>query len=358
MSFKRTRKYLYEIKDPDENLIKNLKSVDCKYHIFAPVKIEEPEEIKIMGFIYFKNTKTYNAAEHALGNSKCKIMPTVENTTYIQNKYKSFPQFWESGSLPKQGKIKKPAISMELITSENHQLDVSYNMPLTNILLEQNTSLIEQSKEMCSYLMKQNQQLLEENKQLKQHTTPVTTNVTNHFEKMENTTNIENKTFNINVFLNEECKDAVTLAEFVNSLIIEDADLFCAKEHGLVEAISNIFERGLQNCDIKTRPLHCTDSKRETLHIKEQNGWVKESGQESKRIKSAINHISNKKIHKLKEYMETRPEFENVCSPKYEECLKMMRGVMGADEEQSKTQKRVIHNIARSVYIKSNGTAK
>jgi hypothetical protein len=196
--------------------------------------------------------------------------------------------------------------------------------------------------------MKQNQQLLEENKQLKQTSGAINTNttITNNIER------VENKTINFNVFLNEECKNALTLNDFINSLKIEDADLFCAKEHGLVEAITNIFQRGLQNCDITERPVHCTDTKRETLHIKDQSGWIKESGSDSKHMKNAFNKISNKKIHKLSQYIRENPEgFNNVESPNYEECLKMMRGVYGADEDIEKTEKKVIRNIAKSVYI-------
>jgi hypothetical protein len=144
----------------------------------------------------------------------------------------------------------------------------------------------------------------------------------------------------------------LTLNDFINSLKIEDADLFCAKEHGLVEAITNIFQRGLQNCDITERPVHCTDTKRETLHIKDQSGWIKESGADSKHMKNALSKISNKKIHKLSQYIRENPEgFNNVEAPNYEECLKMMRGVYGADEDIEKTEKKVIKNIAKSVYI-------
>jgi hypothetical protein len=177
-----------------------------------------------------------------------------------------------------------------------------------------------------------------------------TTSITNNIEKLEN------KTINFNVFLNEECKNALTLNEFINSLKIEDSDLFCAKEHGLVEAITNIFQRGLQNCDITERPVHCTDTKRETLHIKDQSGWIKESGADSNHMKTAITNISNKKIHKLTQYMRENPEgFNNVESPNYEDCLKMRLGVFGADEDLEKTGKKVIKNIAKSVYINSSG---
>jgi hypothetical protein len=346
LSTKRTRKYLYEIGSPTDEIIVNLKGIDCKYHIFTNVIMSNSR--KLIGFIYFKYTKTLNAAESVIGVEKGNIMPAKENTDIIQRKYKAMENYWEKGELPTQGKKKDPPIATELTMIDITQMNTeatTINMPITTIVLEQNVSLIEQNKEMCSYLMKQNQHLLEENKQLKDK--PIS--ITNNIEKVE--TNIDNKTFNINVFLNEDCKNAITMVDFVNSLKIEDSDLFCAKERGLVEAITNIFERGLKNCDINTRPVHCTDTKRETLHIKDGEGWVRESGSESTHMKSAIKRISNKKIRKLKEYIKDKPEFSNVTSPKYEDALQMMRHVWGAAEDSEKTEKRVLKNIAKSVYI-------
>jgi hypothetical protein len=332
MENKRTRKFTYIYEKWDDNLITNLKLMESKYHIFG---IDDNQFLK--GYIFFTNPKTILKIKKQFYNCK------IDDTEFTIDSYKKLDNNWENGVLPIQGRPKKnpmKAISNELV-------------PVTNSIIEQNTSLIEQSKEICQYLMKQNQQLLEENKQLKQ-TTTATTMITNNIEKLENTTNIDNKTFNINLFLNEDCKNAITLGEFINSLKIEDSDLFCAKEHGLVEAITNIFQRGLENCDVNTRPVHCTDTKRETLHIKDDDGWVRESGSDSKRMKNAITRISNNKIKKLSEYIKEHPEFNNVKSPKYEDCLQMMRNVMGASEDSDKTEKRVLKNIAKSVYIAGN----
>jgi hypothetical protein len=330
MENKRARKFTYVYESWDDNIISNLKLLQCKYHIFG----EDKQTNFLNGCIYFTNPRAVNKIKKLLGGDI-----SVDNNDDDVNQYTQLNNLWEMGDRPTQGKRKK-AISNELV-------------PVTNSIIEQNTSLIEQSKEICQYLMKQNQQLLEENKQLKQ-TTTATTMITNNIEKLENTTNIDNKTFNINLFLNEDCKNAITLGEFINSLKIEDSDLFCAKEHGLVEAITNIFQRGLENCDVNTRPVHCTDTKRETLHIKDDDGWVRESGSDSNRMKNAITRISNNKIKKLSEYIKEHPEFNNVRSPLYEDCLQMMRNVMGASEDSDKTEKRVLKNIAKSVYIAGN----
>jgi hypothetical protein len=330
MENKRTRKFSYVYEVWDEDVLANLKAMDCKYHVFG-------EDAKVLkGCIYFANPRVPTKIKKLFGDNV--IFDNFEDDT---TNYIGLRNLWEKGERVTQGtrkKSSKPSNRPEIV-------------PVTNSIIEQNTSLIEQSKEICSYLMKQNQQLLEENKQLKQTTT---TMITNNIEKLENTTNIDNKTFNINVFLNEDCKNAITLGDFINTLKIEDSDLFCAKEHGLVEAITNIFERGLKNCDINTRPVHCTDTKRETLHIKEGEGWVKESGADSKRMKNAITRISNKKVAKLAQYIKDHPEFNNVKSPQYDECLQMMRNVMGANEDAEKTEKKVLKNIVKSVYINGN----
>lgn len=344
MEMKRTRKIYYKYEEWDNNLTEILNTIDCKYHIYGIDKRNKSEII--MGHICFINPRTPSKLRKTHFGKD--VIFLDDNDEYDMEYYRSLNDVWESGEEMPCAKKKKPA-------KKEESNIVLYSEPTNKIasaIIDQNNNLIEHSKDICNFLMKQNQQLLEENKQLKIATTNTT--ITNNFDKIENTTNIENKTFNINVFLNEDCKNAVTLAEFLNTLKIEDADLFYAKEKGLGEAIMHVFERELNNCDINSRPLHCTDKKRETLHIKEADGWVRESGSESKRMKTAITNISNKKIAKLTDYIKRHPEFNNVSSPSYEDCLQMMRGVMGADEDKEKTEKKVLKNIAKSVYI--NGT--
>ena len=322
----RKRKYHYEIYKWNMDTIQILKLINCREHVFG--YSNNKNGVVIKGFIQFENAKSFSKLQKIV---KQKII-LLEGEKYEY--YKKLENFWEN---------KNEEIEEKNLETEEKKLEIEN----TSRLIKQNECMTEQTKEICSYLMKQNQQLLEENKQLKE--TVLTRTITNNIDKIEN--NIDNKTFNINLFLNEECKNAITLVDFVNSLKIEDSDLFCAKEQGIVEAITKIFERGLKNYDINSRPLHCTDTKRETLHIKEQTGWVRESGNDLNRMKKAINHISNKKIYKLSQYIREHPEFNDVNSPKYEECLKMMRGVTGADEDAEKTEKRVLKNIAKSVYI-------
>jgi hypothetical protein len=334
---------LYEIKNYSDNTIRILKKIDCKYHIFTF------EKSIINGFLYFLNPRRENMIKRMFLNENVEFL---EINDVIMNEcyYKTNENYWEKGTYPSQGRKKQghKKENMEIVimpekqeTSLNHSNNQSFN----NELINQNTSLLEQNKEICKYLMKQNQELLEEIKELKQKP-----NITNNIEKIEN--KIENnKTFNINLFLNEECKNAITLGEFVNSLKIEDSDLFYAKDKGLSEAITKIFERGLKNYDINTRPLHCTDIKRDTVHIKEKAGWIREKGSESKSMKNAIKQISNKNIEKLTQYINENPDYNNVQSNQYEDCLKMMRHILGAEEDTDKTEKKIFKNISSCVYL-------
>jgi hypothetical protein len=211
----------------------------------------------------------------------------------------------------------------------------------SNAILEQ---ALNQNSILCEHLMKQNMMLLEENKKIKE--TVVTNNI------VENHTN---KTFNIQVFLNEECKGAVNLTDFIRAIQIEEADLMYAKERGFVESVTHIFEKGLQQYDIHTRPLHCTDMKRETVHVREGDGWVKDAGGNDSRIKRAISTISNKKMNRLCTFLKEHPEYSDVQSPKYEEYLRFMRSVIGgADQEQERNEKAVLKNIVKSIYIAGN----
>jgi hypothetical protein len=206
--------------------------------------------------------------------------------------------------------------------------------------------LLKESIELRNIFIESNRLLQEEIKELKQtQVITVSNNSNNIIEK------VENKTFNINVFLNEECKNAISLKEFVETIEIQESDLFYAKNNGLVEAITNIFQRELLNYEVKKRPVHCTDVKREVLHIKEDVGWVKESAQDSTRFQRAITYIADQKIKKLSEYVEKHPEMKNVRSPGYEEGLKLMIGIMGGTEHPSIMKKKVQKNIAKAVYL-------
>ena len=123
-------------------------------------------------------------------------------------------------------------------------------------------------------------------------------------KKVTNITN--NQTFNLNCFLNDTCKDALSIQEFVKSLRLSLSHLDYSVDNGGEKGVINILKEGLMELDIDKRPIHCTDIKRETLYIKDtDNGWEKNSS--NNKIKSAIGHVQHKYTHLIKEWEENNP---------------------------------------------------
>ena len=112
-----------------------------------------------------------------------------------------------------------------------------------------------------------------------------------------NTTNSHNKAFNLQFFLNETCKDAMNIMDFVDSIKLQLSDLERVGELGFVDGISNIIVKNLKELDVTERPIHCTDKKREVLYVKDEDKWEKDD--EKNKIKKAIKRVANKNIRLL-----------------------------------------------------------
>ena len=166
-----------------------------------------------------------------------------------------------------------------------------------------------------------------------------------------NVTN-NNKSFNLNVFLNETCKDAMNLDDFVNSIKIDLNDLEKTGEKGYVEGISSIFIKNLNELEQHLRPLHCSDSKREVLYIKNNNEWIKE--QDDKPILTkAIKTIAQENIKQIKSWTEKYPECKSYHSKKNDTYLQIVSNSMNGltDEECLSNIHKIISNISKQVTI-------
>ena len=162
-------------------------------------------------------------------------------------------------------------------------------------------------------------------------------------KKVTNITN-NNQTFNLNCFLNDTCKDALSIQEFVKSLRLSLSHLDYSVDNGGEKGVINILKEGLMELDIDKRPIHCTDIKRETLYIKDtDNGWEKNSS--NNKIKSAIGHVQHKYIHLIKEWEENNPLW-------LEEKELMDKFYKYADERYKDIdEKKVIKDIAKITTI-------
>ena len=205
--------------------------------------------------------------------------------------------------------------------------------------------LIEQNKQLIEQLSHQNKQLIEQNNKL------IELSQCNTIGTINNTVNANsNNKFNINVFLNETCKDAINLTDFVNQITLSLEDLEETSKVGYAEGISNVFIRNLNDIDYKERPIHCNDFKREVLYIKDDNQWVKDN---KEKLTNAIKIVANKNIKQIPDWQKANPEYNNPKSKQNDKYMKMLCEVMSGSskEEQQKNYNKIIKNISKEVMI-------
>jgi hypothetical protein len=173
-----------------------------------------------------------------------------------------------------------------------------------------------------------------------------------------NTTNSHNnnKTFNLNLFLNETCKDAMNISDFVSSIKLNLEDLEHTGRQGYVQGITNIVLKNLNNVEQHMRPLHCSDLKREVLYIKENNEWTKES-EEKPILTKAIKTIANENIKQIKTWRDKYPDCSDVDSKKNNLYLKIVSNSMNGltKEEGDKNINKIISNVVKEVTIDKDG---
>ncbi len=196
--------------------------------------------------------------------------------------------------------------------------------------------LIKQNQEFKELVVSQNTQIIELSRQTT--TTNNTQNIT--------TNNIQHQTFNLNLFLNETCKDAMNITEFVNSLKLNLMDLEKVGELGYAEGISRMFVNGLNELDITKRPIHCSDLKREIIHIKDQDKWERDTENQD-RLKKAIRDLSNKNIMLLDDWRTENPGCHEYNHNKNDMYLRMMVETMGPGGGHA--EKREFNKIIRAV---------
>ena len=193
-------------------------------------------------------------------------------------------------------------------------------------------------KELVMMLINQNKELLE-----------IVKNGThnNNNNNNNNHTNSHNKAFNLNFFLNETCKNAMNITDFVDSIKLQLNDLMEVGELGYVEGISKIIVKNLNNLDETERPVHCTDKKRETMYVKDQGEWNKEDDNKTN-LRKAITKVADKNIRLLPQFREKYPEYKNASSKVSDKYDKMVVEVMTIDTNK---EDKIIRNISNITTI-------
>jgi hypothetical protein len=214
------------------------------------------------------------------------------------------------------------------------------------------SATIKDQTELVQYLLKENSELkklmIEQNKQMIE----LAKNSGHH-----NNFNSHNKTFNLQVFLNETCKNAININEFIDQLQVSISDLEETGKIGFSEGISKIFINGLKDINISDRPLHCSDLKRETIYIKNNNEWTKDTDENSLLV-DAIKKVSNKNIKQITEWQKINPEYKDTSSKITDKYLQIVSESMSGStkEECEKNYKKIKKNIAKEIIIDKNIT--
>ena len=187
-------------------------------------------------------------------------------------------------------------------------------------------------------------ELIEQNKELQSQLVTLANHKTDTINN-----NTQNNQFNINVFLNEHCKNAINFAEFIDRIEVSHDDLENNAHLGFVNGITKIFMDNLKQLTVQERPIHCTDVKRETMYIRENDQWHKDEDKEM--INSAIQEVSRKSLKSLITWKRTNPDYKDMDSEFSLKCIAMHQQSL-AGEKTSVYYPKVIHNLAREFAIK------
>jgi hypothetical protein len=199
-------------------------------------------------------------------------------------------------------------------------------------------------KELIMMLVKQNSQLFEQNNEMLEIIKNGTHNNNN------NTTNSHNKTFNLQFFLNETCKDAMNIMDFVDSIKLQLSDLERVGELGYIEGISNIIVKNLKELDITQRPVHCTDKKRETMYIKDDDKWEKDD--EKLKLHKVVRKVTCKNQNLIPKFKEVHPDcgkYHSKFSDQYNKIVVESMG--GPGDNDYEKEEKIIQNISKQVFV-------
>jgi hypothetical protein len=216
------------------------------------------------------------------------------------------------------------------------------NADLIGRILDDRQRILDDNAELRNFIMEQSKMTTETVNKALELCKPVNNNTT------INQTNNNNQRFNINLFLNEQCKDAINFSDFVKNIQISYEDLENNAQLGFVNGISKIFLDNLKQLDVTERPIHCTDVKRETMYIKDENTWTKQSDDD--KLQQAIQTVSYRSMGKLAEWKQENPDYKDCNSEFSQKCLDIQKQTL-AGSERGVYYPKVIHALARETIV-------
>ena len=304
------------------------------------LKMPKTTEIHECKICDFKCSKLSNFTKH-LATSKHQ-----KNIKWCENDDKKMPKDAEKTTKCECGRVYThySGLWRHKKTCTHPQIDDNTLSKLVLEVVKSNSELQKQNEEFKTLMVEQNTKVMDLCEVMKNNTT--TTNNT-----MNNTINSNNKSFNLNVFLNETCKDAMNMKDFVDSIQITLADIENMGKLGFVNGISNIIVNRLKAIDVHLRPVHCTDQRRETMYVKEKNKWNKEE-EDNKNIRTFIQLVAHKNTKNLSLFKNKHPdclEYHSKYNDQYNKIVMETFGGYGNTDYDS--ENKIIRKLVKELAI-------
>ena len=219
-------------------------------------------------------------------------------------------------------------------------------LEIINSLIQDNRRTMDDNQELRNFIIDQSKTI----EKAMENNTEIMSKAIELCKPVNNSTVNNNQKFNISIFLNDQCKDAINFSDFVKNIEISHEDLENNAQLGFVNGISKIFLDNLKQLGINERPFHCTDAKRETMYIKDEDKWTKEP--DDSKLQKAIQTVSYKSMGKLMEWKQENPEYQDVDSEFSKKCLDMHRNTLAGSDREVYYPK-VIHVLAKETMVKN-----
>jgi len=221
---------------------------------------------------------------------------------------------------------------------------IKQNNDFKDLLVESNQKVEKSNQKTAELLEESNQKTAELQQQfvdaVKNNTSIVTNNITNNNQK-----------FNLNFFLNDTCKDAMSITDFLGTMNVNFNELEYIGNHGYVNGMTKMIMDRLKGMDVTKRPIHCTDIKRETMYIKEDDGWSKDT-EELTKLRRILSSVSMTNYRTVPDWRNAHPDSEVMDSRTHNFCYKMMRAILGdAEDEQIRLDNKIIKTMSKDLFV-------
>jgi hypothetical protein len=262
--------------------------------------------------------------------------------------YKTFScicgsQYFHSSSLAKH---KRTCVAVNTPTSSPLEENKVMNVSIEDVVCCDNKVII--TKEMFMELINDNKEMIKVIKGQQDQINNIIPKIGNITNNTTNNNTTMNNNFNLNVFLNEKCKDALNISDFIDSLKITLEDLLFSKTNGISRGITDVLIKGLKELDIYKRPIHCTDIKRDTMYIKDEDKWYKDDNHEM--MKNTIVKIADMERTALQQWAIDNPDWMET-ERKQLDYLTMVRSICEPIENYNNYEKKILKNVGKEILV-------